>query len=106
MQCASSTATAHTRSDILGFSRAIRHLGLIKASGEQKIRLAVLSVDSEAIKSLVKVSLEPDDMTTALTPLSRRLFIWSAIKALRGETTTTTFLPSKPALWSNMKGRT
>ena len=83
MQCASSTATAHTRSDILGFSRATHHLGLIKASGEQKIRLAVLSVDSEAIKSLVKVSLEPD-MTTALTPQSRRLFIWSAIKTLQG----------------------
>ena len=29
-------------------------LGRIKASSEQKIRLAVLNVDSEAIKSLVK----------------------------------------------------
>ena len=52
--------------------------------------------DSEAIKSLVKVSLELNDMTTVLTP-HRRLLIWSAIKALRGETTTTTFLPD---LWS------
>ena len=107
-QWASSITIAHTQLNTREFSRASLQLVWARASGEENKLLAIVMLLSVAMNSLptMVLSLEPQEMMTAWTPLFLRFLTWSTIRAMRGDTMMAQLLflpPTKPRLWSKRK---